>query len=629
MLQVLRNKAQSTIMQAVVVIIALVFIFWGVGSRMMSGGHSAIKINNEEISFQQFQKAYDQALTHLRDQFNGAIPQGFAEKIGIKQQVISKFVQDSLLRQGAVKMGIVISPTEVQELIQRMEAFQDSGSFNLERYKSILAKNNFTPHNYEESIRHDMLGQRAFADISAFASIVTDRELEDLYGLEKETISVSFAKISPVMFTDKVHVTDQALASWFESAKDSYKTDPQLKLKYLSFDFNDIAKKIVIDDESAKKYYDSNLSSFTIPEQRRARLIHFKVDKDASENTDTAQREKAEEVLKLARSGKDFAQLADQYSDTKTPGGDLGPLTRGKIIEPLDDTIFSLHPGEISDVVRSQFGYHIIKLEGITPEVVRPFSEVHNEIVRHLQMEQAKSMAFELANQCYEGIISAGSLKSYIDSHPGTTVLETAFFTHNSPPEGIKNDQKLLDTAFSLKQGELSSLIETNSGYAILFADKIVAPVVPPLDDIEDRVTKDYIATQAAKMAKEAAENILAQAKTGGDFAKLATEAGAAIQPSGPLSKSGPAQKSPFPSSLLDEVFQLSEASPYPHEPGHVGGDYYVYTFTGCSVPTMDINPTERDQYRNALLQLKQQQIVTAWINNQRSQATVTTHKGL
>jgi len=616
-------------MQAIVVIIALVFIFWGVGSRMMNSGQSAIKIDNEEISFQQFQKAYDQALSRLRDQFNGAVPQGFAEKIGIKQQVISRFVQDALLRQGAAKMGVVISPAEIQDSIQSMGAFQDNGSFNLEKYKTLLAKNNYTPHKFEASIQNDMLTQRAIADIGDFASIVTDHELEDLYDMEKETVSVAFAKISPELFAGKVHVTDQDLASWFESAKDSYKTDPKLKLKYLAFDFNEIAKKIVIDDASAQKYYDSNISSFTIPEQRHARLIHFKVDKDTPESVEADQLKKAEEVLKLARSGNNFAQLADQYSDTKTPGGDLGEITKGKIIEPLDDTIFSMHPDDISDIVRSQFGYHIIKLEGITPEVIRPFSEVHNEIVQHLQMEQAKSMAFELANQCYEGIISAGSLKSYLDSHPGTTVIETAFFTHSSPPEAIKNDKTLLDTAFSLKQGELSSLIETGSGYAILFAEQIEEPVVPPLADVKDRATKDYIAAEAAKLARQAAENMLAQAKTGGDFTKLAADAGLAIQPSGPLSKSGADQKSSFPSSLVDGVFQLSKASPYPNEPGQVGGDYFVYKFSERTIPPIDLSATEREAYRNALLKLKQQQIITAWITNQRGQATVTTHKGL
>ena len=536
MLQILRNKAQSTVMQAVVVVIALVFIFWGVGTRMMNSNQAAISINGEEISFQQFQKSYEQALAQLRDQFNGAIPQGLAEKIGIKQQVINRFIQDALLRQGAVKMGLIISPAEVQDTIETMPVFQDNGSFSLERYKSVLARNGYTPHKFESSIQVDMLSQRAMVDIGNFASIVTEREIEDLYGLENESVSVTFARISPELFRNKVQVTDKELSSWFETVKDNYKTAPQLRLKYLSFNFNEIGKKISIDEASVKNYYDKNKANFTTPEPQN---------------------------------------------------------------------------------------------EGSKPGAVKPLAEVHGEIVHQLQLEQAKDMAFQVANTSYEGIIGAGSLEAYIKDHPETAVIETAFFSRNSPPADIKGDQTFLNTAFALKQGELSSLIKTKNGYAILYADQIKEPVIPPMADIKAQVTKDFVSVKAAEIAKKTAEDILSQAKTGGDFAKLVNAAGLSLQSSGLLSKGNPDQKSPFPLSLLGQIFELSAKSPYPSEPGESDKDYFVYKFAERTTPKMALNDSERDQYRNALLKLKQQQILNAWLDNQRKQATVTIHKGL
>ncbi len=523
-------------MQAVVVIIALVFIFWGVGTRMMDSNQSAISINGEEISFQQFQKAYEQALAQLRDQFNGAIPQGLAEKIGLKQQVINRFIQDALLRQGAMKMGLFISPAEIQDTIQKMPAFQDNGAFSLEKYKSILARNSYTAHKFETSMQVDMLAQRAIVDIGNFASIVTDHEIEDLYDLEKESVSVAFARISPELFRNKVHVTDTELSSWFETVKKNYETAPQLKLKYLSFNLSDIAKKIAIDEASVKNYYDRNSADFTMP--------------------------------------------APKNEDSK-------------------------------------------------PAAIKPLAEVHDEIVRRLQLEQAKSMAFQVANTCYEGIIGAGSLEAYIKGHPDTAVIETNFFSRNSPPADIKGDQTFLNAAFALKQGELSSLIETANGYAILFAEQIKEPTIPPIADIKDQVTKDYVSVKSAEMAKKTAEDILSQAKTGGDFAKLISDAGLSMQSSGLLSKGNPEQKSPFPLSLLEQIFQLSAKSPYPAEPGESDKGYFVYKFAERTTPKMELSDSERDQYRNALLKLKQQQILNAWINNQRKQAIVTTHKGL
>jgi peptidyl-prolyl cis-trans isomerase D len=631
MLQILRNKAQSYFIQAIVVIIALVFIFWGVGTRMMNKNQVAITINSDDISFQQFQKSFDQALSRLRDQFNGTIPQGLVEKIGIKQQVINRFIQDSLLRQGSSKMGLIISPAEVQDTIKKMAEFQDKGSFSLEKYKSVLTRNSYTAHKFETSIQSDLLSQRSIVDIGNFASMVTDQEIEDLYYLEKENVSVMFTKISPELFRKKIHITDEELSSWFETVKDAYKTDPQLKLKYLHYDFEDIGKKIAIDEETVKIHYDKNISNYTISEKRHARHILFKVDEDSLDADSAAQRIKAEDVLKLARTGKDFSQLAEKYSEgpDKTTGGDLGVFPKGKIIEPLDDAVFSMQPGDISEIIRTDFGYHIIKLEEIIPVMIKPLREVSKTIVQELQLEQAKSMAFQMANESYEGIIGAGSLEAYIKGHPEAAVVETDFFTRHFPPEKIKNDQTFLNTSFTLKQGELSSLIETTKGYAILFAEQIKEPITPPLAEIKDKVTKDYIDSKAAEMAKNTAEDILSQAKTGSDFIRLVQDAGLTSQSSGLLSKGNPEQKSPFPLSLLAQVFQLSAKSPFPSEPAEVDKEYFVYRFTERTTPKMDLSTSERNQYRNALLKLKQQQILTAWVNHQRKQAAITTHKSL
>lgn len=631
MLQILRNKAQSTIMQAVVVIIALVFIFWGVGTQLMNRNHSAITINGEEISFQQFQRAYDQAQTQLRDRFNGAMPPGFAEKIGLKQQVINRFVRESLFRQGGEKMGLIVSPAEVQDEILKMPQFDDNGSFSAQKYKLLLARNGYTAHNFEDSLRFDMISQKTTSEIEGFASIVTDQEIKDLYDLEKESVSVSFVKISPSVFHSKVTVNSKDLASWFETVKDNYKTEPQLQLQYLLFDFDTIAKEIKPDEKSIKDYYDQHIDKFSTPEQRQARHILFKAGSDASEKEVQAQLKKAEDVLKLAKSGKDFAKLAEEYSEgpSAKSGGELGYFQQGQMVKPFDKAVFSMKPGEISDIVRTSFGYHIIKLEAIKPAVVKPLAEVRDEIVKDLQGSQAKAKAFELANDCYEGIIGAGSLQAYIQKHPETSLTETGYFSRQSPPAAIKNDSKLLDAAFALKQGELSSLVESNKGYAILFAKHIKAPEVPALAEIKDRVTKDFIAAKASEMAQKEADDILAKAKTGGNFEQLAKEADLTTQSSGLLSKTQQDPKSLFPSSLVNDIFQLSAKSPYPAKAGQVGNDFYVYKFAERMIPKMELSDSERAQYKDALLRLKQQEIVNSWLGHEQKHAVVTTYKGL
>jgi len=631
MLQILRNKAQSTIMQAVVVIIALVFIFWGVGTQLMNRNRSAITINDDEISFPQFQKAYEQAQSRLRDRFNGAIPPGFIEKIGLKQQVINRFVRDSLFRQGGQKMGLIVSPIELQNEIQKMPQFEDNGSFSPQKYKFLLSRNGYTPHSFEDSIRHDMLVQKTIHNIEGFASIVTDQEIKELFDLERESVSVSFVKVSPESFTNKINVNEKDLAAWFETVKDNYKTAPQVQLQYLSFDFDKIAKNITPDDASIKEYYSKNITKFSTPEQRHARHILFKLNPDSSEKDVQAQKQKAEKVLQLARSGKDFAKLAQEYSEgpTAKQGGDLGFFRKDQMVKAFNDAVFSMKPGQISDLVRSPYGFHIIKLESIKPAVVKPLSDVHDEVVHDLQISEAKSKAFQLANDCYEGIISAGSLQAYIKKHPQAAIVETPFFSRNAPPATIKDDQKFLETAFALKQGELSSLIETQKGYAIIFAEHIKEPAVPKLADIKARVTKDFITARAAELAQTTANDILTKVKNGGNFEKIAKDSGLTVQASGLLSKSKRNPDSSFPASLINKIFQLSSKSPYPEQIGQADKAYYVYKFAERMTPKMDLNDNERSQYKAALLRLKQQEILNAWLNHAQKNAVVTTFKGL
>ncbi len=619
-------------MQAIVVIIALVFIFWGVGTQMMNRNNSAITINGEDISFQQFQKEYDQAQKRLRDRFNGSIPPGFAEKIGLKRQVINKFVQEALLRQGGTKMGLIVSPAEVQDQIQNMPVFQDNGAFSIKKYKLLLSRNGYSAHGFEDSIRFDDLSQKTLTAIEGFSSIVTDREIQDIYNMEKESVSVLFAKISPDSFSDKVVVNDKDLAAWYETVKDKYKTKPKLQLRYLDFDQDKMAQAYTPTEEQIKNYYDNNIQKFSTPEQRHARHILFKLDANSSPKDIEAQKKKAEEVLKLAKSGKDFAKLAQKYSEgpTAKQGGDLGFFPKGQMVKSFDNAVFSLKQGEISNIVRSPFGFHIIKLEAIKPAVVKPLSEVRDKIVQDLRSSKGQSLAFEKANDCYKGIIGSGSLQAYVKQHPELTVNQTDFFTRESPPEAIKGDKKFLAAAFALKQGELSSLVQTGHGYAILFAEHIKEPRIPKLSEIKDRVTKDYISSKAVELAKKKANDILAKAKAGGNFDQLIKDAGSTLQSSGLLSKVASNPKSTFPPSLLSDIFELSKTSPYPAQIGEVNKNFYVYKFSKRVTPKMtDVSDNERAQYKAALLRLKQQSLVNAWLNHEQKQAVITTSKNL
>ncbi len=631
MLQILRNKAQSVVIQAIVVIIALVFIFWGVGTNMMNNRESAITINDEEISFEDFQKAYERTYANFKEQFGGNIPQNLLDSSLIKQQVINQLIQNALLRQGALQMGLTISPAEIQDAIESMVQFKENGSFSLDKYKSLLASSGYSPHKFEENIRYDILSQRVSLDIQGFAATTTEAEIADIYAIEKTQVAVNFLRISPQDFIEEITPTDEQLQSWFSGVKENYKTEPFLKLNYLPFTFSAIGKKITVDQESISEYYSKNISSFTQPEQRRARHILLKADNNASPEVHTDQLKKAETVLSMAQSGKDFAELAQKFSEgpTQANGGELGFFEKGRMVKTFDEAVFSMQSGDVSNIVKTDFGYHIIKLEEIKPSRISPLAEVEATISNQLQTKQAKPIAFQLANEAYEGIIGAGSLKKYLDQNPEVVLKKTDFFARTSPPSELQNHNKLLSTAFDLKEGEMSSLIETRDGYAILFAEKITPPTAPPLEKVKERVLVDYKNELASQMAQKKAEELLAKAKEVGSLETVAKETKRLMEFSDLLTKNSSKNSSSFPATLVEDAFRLTSKSPYPEAPGSVDNSMIVYEFAERKTPENAISESDKKVYQEALLQFKQQQILSSWMKGQEKVSTITTHKNI
>lgn len=491
MLQIFRDKSQSIFIQAIVLVIALVFIFWGVGANMMDSREAAIVVNDEEISFQEYQRLYDQLLSSYRQQLGGAIPDELLKSIGLSEQVKSQLIQQTLLRQGAVEMGLLVSAPEVQQHIQNMVQFQENNAFNIEKYKAILASNRMTPRKFEDSQRTDLLASKGVKAIGNFVTVVTDAEINDLYRQIKETITLDFTKISPVDFINKVTINEADLASWFEKNKDNYKSEPKIKLKFLSFQYN--------------------------------------------------------------------------TSPTTT---DNTPSERGAV--------------------------------------------------------------FQKANSAYEAIIAAGSLQEYARLYPDAVIQETGFFSRSTPPESLDTTASVLDTAFALKAGELSSLIESPEGYSILFAEAIQAPVTPSLDEVKKQATEDYRVAQSKIMAAEKSSEILKALQNGAKLTEAAKTEGFTAEEVTLSRDSQGKETKKFPLGLLRDIFSLNTSNPFPNEPAKIGEDFYLYQFVARTLPDpVAMSPEEKEQIKAQIFDAKQERILVAWIRNREKAAEIYTNKNI
>jgi peptidyl-prolyl cis-trans isomerase D len=628
MLNMLRKQAQSTVIQALVLIIAIVFVFWGVGANLGTQRNALATVNDYEIPYEEYRRTYDTAIDNLRVQFGGSVPPGLLDGLGMKQQVLNQLIQAEIFRQGGREMGITVSKLETQDEIKAMEVFQQNGQFDLNRYEQILAQNSMTPVTFEASLRNDLLTTKVSEAIQKFA-ILPESEIQSRHDFANEQIRLAYASFKSGDFLDQVVVEEDKLAAWFEQQKNNYLAEPQIRLRYLFFNYDDDLNRLHPTEEQLKARYEANLKQYVTPEQRRARHILFKINETDDAQARSEKKNRAEEVLKMAQEGKDFAELARQNSEDATAqnGGDLGFFNQGAMVRPFDETVFQMQPGDVRGVVETVFGFHVIKLEEIRPAVTRSFAEVKDSIAAEMNEEAVKGLTLARAKQAYEDIIRSGSLDKYKETMSGE-VLETGYFSRSAHPGAPFSDPRLLQTAFALKKGELSSLAQAENGYAILFVDDIKPPAVPELATVRDKVTADYVQARSVEMAREAAESAL---KKSVESKALAAEglAGTELQQSPYIKRSNPNDAGGLPVQIVQQGFELSLAEPFPEQPFSQGDTFYVFQLLEKRQGDESLDETQRQVLSEQLAQSVRNRLLTDWLAWKQSSAEIWTNEQL
>ncbi|MCI5167415.1 MAG: hypothetical protein D3903_15300 [Candidatus Electrothrix sp. GM3_4] len=367
--------------------------------------------------------------------------------------------------------------------------------------------------------------------------------------------------------------------------------------------------------------------------KKHARHILLKTAEGDSEAVRAEQRKKAEEVLQLARTeGSDFGALAKEYSEgpTKERGGDLGFFSNGRMVPTFDKAVSSLQPGEISNVVETQFGYHIIKLEEIRPASVRTFEQVKDNLAVTLKKQKTKTLTFQRVTKAYEGIMRSGSLKKY--SKEGEIELQTSdYFARTDLPEGIINDPKFLDVAFSLKQGALSNIVEIGEGYAILFVDDIQQPELPKLDAVRGQVVADYTKEKSQELASKAADELLAASKEQGGLQQAVQkeqENQPEVKVTDFLQRSANGKDLP-PNQLIQESFKMPWKQKLTQTPVQIGTSYYLFEVAERRAGTEKADVAKRNEARGTLLASARKELVSSWVAALQSRSTIATNESL
>ncbi|MDD5758557.1 MAG: SurA N-terminal domain-containing protein [Desulfobulbaceae bacterium] len=632
MLGLFRRKAQSPTLQFTILIIILVFIFWGVGRNDNNASINAVAtVNGETISFRDYQKQYDQTITSMRDQFGGSLPSGLLEQLNVKQQVINKLVQSALLRQGAQKIGIYVSDQELQNAIKEMPAFQNNGFFDVNQYEQILAGNRMTVSQFEEGMRYDLLSAKVLDHLGRFGH-VSPAALQDIFNYQYRGLKLDYVSFSPDAYKDKVEKTDALLSAFFEENKTKYQTAPQVKIKSLQFLFTDFAKDSAPDDEAVQKYYQANIDSYSLPERRKARHILIKTTATDSAEQKAAKRKKIDEIAAEIKAGKDFAELAKKHSEDTSAkqGGDLGLFGRGQMIKPFEDAVFAMKEGQTSDVVETTFGLHLIKLDKIEAAKTQSLDEVKAAIIAKLTLDASKNKAFQAANEAYEQIIVAGSLAKYSESQAangnGAKIIESELFTQQNPPKDLQGSPELVKAAFTLNKGELSSIIEGGQGYAILLVDDKIPPTQQELSAVRGTVENDFVAAESIKLAKQAAEALHAKIKEGGNLAQEAKTLGLEVESTPFISRANNSEAK-LPGQIIQDALSLSEQNPLLEKVASDNNTFYVVAYNASQEPDQTLFEAKKGELETKLSQERKNDLVTAWIETLRQKSKITTNE--
>ncbi|EKB18847.1 peptidylprolyl isomerase [Aeromonas veronii] len=530
MLDKLREGAQGKVAKVILGLIILSFALAGVGSYLNGPARTApATVNGTEISAAALENAYRNERARMESQMGEAFSQLAANPDYMKQfrrGVLDRLIDQALLDSKARELGLRISDEQIKQAIVAMPEFAENGKFNNDRYLQLIRRAGMTPEMFRDSLRQDMVRQQLMSALLG-TEFSLKGEAEQLDKLYNQTRDLRLVRLAAANYMADVQVSDNELEQYYKTNGARFMNDEQVKVDYLLLDAANLAKDIKVTEQDAQDYYDQHQDLFQRAERRHVAhiLIPFGKDEKAAE-------QKAEAVLAKAKAGDDFAALAkadssDTFSAKK--GGELDWFEKGVMDPSFEKAAFALNKaGDLSTVVKSPFGFHIIKLLGVQAAQTKPFADVKEETITRLQADKAKEKFFaeqqKMADHSFE---NPDSLDLTAEAM-GMKVDSTDYFTQTNAPAPL-NDPKVLSVAFSeqLREDNTNSdVIELTDGKALVLHITGHKPkAVKPLAEVKEQVIAVIKHDKASEVARGKAQGLLDKLKVGesidGDLAAL------------------------------------------------------------------------------------------------------------
>jgi peptidyl-prolyl cis-trans isomerase D len=522
-----------------------------------ASGETIARVDGQDITANEFRRTYQAQLQAYRSAYGGQMNEQLLKQLGVEQQILQQMVDERAALAEARRVGIVVSDSEVRQRILSIPAFQENGAFiGEQRYQQLLRMQRppMTAADFEDNVRRQLTIQKLRSSLTDWLS-VADKDLEQEYRRRNDKVKLAVVSFTADSFRAHVTASDADIAAYFDGHKDEFKIPEKRKIRYLLIDVEAMRAKVVVPPADVERTYNNNVEQYSTPEQVRASHILLKTDgKD-----DAAVKAKAEEILKQARAGADFAELARKNSEDEASqknGGDLDYFGRGRMVAEFDQVAFALEAGKISDLVKTQYGYHIIKVVDKKAATTRPLQDVRQQIQDQLAYERAQAQASDLA-QALEKEVTKPADFDRVAKDRGLTVQESGFFARDEPILGLGPSPEAASRAFDMKPADVAGPLRASRGFVF---ETLVArqdPYVPKLDEVKERVRDEVVKQKARDLSQQKAAEIAAKLKTAADFDKAAKAAGFEAKTTDLIARDSPIPDLGVAKAVEDAAFRL------------------------------------------------------------------------
>lgn len=603
MLQNIREKLQGWVAFAVLLIIAVPLALTFVSSdfTVTSSGFAA-RVNGEEIPSVEFQRVYQNRLVAEQEATGGELPPEAEEQL--KREALDSLVLSRAVTQYVRDAGFRVGAGRVIDYVRSLPVFQVGGQFSKPAYDATLASQGVTPMAFEQE-QQSLLAVRQLQEGLVESSFFTPTEFRRLIALDQERRDVAYLILDPRVIGAGISVSDADVQSYYATNSRQFQSQESATVEYVEVSLQEMARDYTPDEEALRKAYEADPTRFRTAEERRARHILVTVDAD---RTDAAARALADEIAGRLAKGEDFAALAARYSGdpgSANRGGDLGFAAPGNYVEAFDKALFALKAGETSAPVKTEFGYHIIRLEELRPGAEKTFDEVRAQLADELRRQKAQDEFYALAERIDDLALENPTSLEPVAKDTGLTVRRYEGFTRaGGGPLG--NNPNLVRAVFSpgvLEGSENTPLIELDDTRAIVARvaeHKQPAPL--PLEQVRGEIVERLRTLRATTEATARGERIVQRVQAGEELAAVLTAEDLKLTESGALTRRSPA----VPPELLAAVFRTPKPAGKPVVQGIslAGGAYAVFEVRSALPGEPERIPQQqRDERKAALAQ--------------------------